>query len=224
MTPEARVPALRLVRSPRAWLQVAAWAVLGLMSALFARGSGSGADHVMRGPFAVVVLPLVAYAIVAGTVGVNGLRVAIRGVVSLGAEPRRAALSAVGVAVVAGAAAGALLGPFTCAAAHVAQDPPLGADAFASLWIGALGGAAYAAYFCAGCAIGRGRMRWFFLVFDYVAGASGGVLAWVTPRAHVQALLGGERLGDLSPRVDSVALLVLLALYVALAARLARRV
>ncbi|HSO32228.1 MAG TPA: hypothetical protein VLT33_06930, partial [Labilithrix sp.] len=89
----ARVPALRLIRTPRAWLPILLWTVVALVTALAARASGSssGADHVMRGSFSFLVLPLVASAVVGAVVGGAGLRRGIRGVVALGAEPRRAA-------------------------------------------------------------------------------------------------------------------------------------
>ena len=40
----ARVPALRLLRTPRAWLPIAGWTLLAIVSALVARSSGSETD------------------------------------------------------------------------------------------------------------------------------------------------------------------------------------
>jgi hypothetical protein len=220
----ARVPALRLLRTRRAWLPIVAWALLAIVSALVARARGSsGADHVMRGSFAFLVLPLVSYAIVGAVLGGAGLRRGIRGVVALGAEPRRAALASVGVAVVSAAVACGVLAALVCAVAHGSQDPPLASDLPTSLWIGALGGGAYAAYFCAGSAIGKGTMRGVFLAFDLIVGAGSGFGALFTPRGHVQSLLGGPLCADIAQRASSIALVAIVLAYAALALLLTRR-
>ena len=221
----ARVPALRLLRTPRAWLPLAVWASLAIVSALLARssGSGSGADHVMRGSFAFLVLPLVSYAIVSGVIGRSGMKRGIRGVVALGAQPRRAALAATLVAVTAAMVACGVLAALVCLLAHGAHDAPLGRDLVTSLWVGGLGGGAYGAYFCAGSAIGKGWMRGVFLAFDWIVGSGSGFGALITPRGHVQSLLGGPLCAEISQRASSVALLVILVAYAAIAWGLTRR-
>ena len=221
----ARVPALRVIRTPRAWLPILLWTVVALVTALAARASGSssGADHVMRGSFSFLVLPLVAYGVVGAVVGGAGLRRGIRGVVALGAEPRRAALASVGVAVVYAAAACGALAALVCVLAHGSLDPPLGADLPTSLWVGALGGGAYAAYFCAASAIGKGRLRGVFLAFDWIVGSGAGFGALFTPRGHVLSLLGGLPCAELSQRASSLLLLGLLLAYAGLALLLIRR-
>jgi hypothetical protein len=221
----ARIPALRLLRTPRAWLAIVAWALLAIVVALSTRASGStsGADHVMRGTFAFLVLPLVAYGVVGATLGGAGLRRGIRGVVSLGAAPRTAALATVLVAMATAAVLCGLLAVAVCALAHGPQDPPLAADLIASLWVSALGGAAYAAYFSMGSAIGKGAMRGVFLALDWIIGGGAGVGALITPRGHVTALLGGPLCADLSLRASSVMLVVLTVLYASLAVVLVRR-
>jgi len=221
----ARIPALRLLRSRRAWLPIVAWTLLAIVSAISARarGSASGADHVMRGSFAFLVLPLVAYAVVGATLGRTGLRRGISGVVALGAAPRSAALASIVVAVASAAALCGLLAAVVCALAHGSQDPPLPGDLWASLWIGALGGASYGAYFSAGSAIGKGTMRGVFLAFDWILGGGAGVGALITPRGHVTSLLGGPLCADLPQRLSSIILVVLLVLYAGFALRLARR-
>ena len=221
----ARVPAARLLRTPRAWLPIALWTLFAVVTALAARsrGSASGADHVMRGSFAFLVLPLLSYAIVGGVVGAGGLRRGIRGVVALGAEPRRAALASVGVAVISAALACGVLAAVVCALAHGAQDPPLSSDLPTSLWIGALGGGAYGAYFCAGSAIGKGTMRGVFLALDWIVGAGSGFGALFTPRGHVHSLLGGPLCADISQRASSIVLVAILCAYAAVALLLTRR-
>lgn len=221
----ARVPALRLVRAPRAWLPILAWTLIGIVSALATRAQGSttGADHVMRGAFAFLVMPLVSYGIVSAALGGSGLRRGIRGVVSLGAEPRHAALASILVAVVAAAALCGLLAVVVCALAHGAHDLPLASDLPTSLWVGALGGGTYAAYFCAGSAIGRGAMRGVFLAFDFIVGVGAGVGALITPRGHVTSLLGGHLVAEVTQRTSSIILLALLVGYAAFALLLTRR-
>ncbi len=221
----ARVPAARLLRTPRGWLPILAWTLLAIASAVVARsrGSASGADHVMRGSFAFLVLPLLSYATVGAVLGAGGLRRAIRGTVALGAEPRRAALASVGVAVVSAAVLSGLLAVLVCAVAHGSQDPPLASDLPTSLWVGALGGGAYAAYFCGGSAIGKGTMRGVFLALDWIVGAGSGFGALFTPRGHVQSLLGGPLCADISQRASSLALVAILCSYAALALLLTRR-
>ena len=221
----ARIPALRLVRTPRAWIPIAAWTLLAIVIALSsrARGATTGADHVMRGAFAFFVLPLVAYGVVGATLGSAGLRGGIRGVVALGAAPRRAALASVLVAITTSAALCGVLAALVCALAHGSQDPPLAVDMAASLGVAALGGAAYAAFFSVGAAIGRGTMRSVFLALDWILGGGAGAGALFMPRGHVTSLLGGPLCADLSQRASSLMLVVLLLAYAGLAVLLVRR-
>jgi hypothetical protein len=222
----ARLPLARLVRSPRAWLVVGAWTALAIAVAVVVRAGGqpSGADRALQGSFGRFVLPLLTYAVVGAAVGGTSMRRGIKGLVGLGAAPRQAALATTLVAVVACALAGGVLAVVVCGLAHGAADPPLGRDLVASSWVGALGGAAYAAYFSAGAAFGKGgAVRGMFLVFDFVVGGGAGVGALLTPRGHLVALLGGPPSADLPARASSVALVVLLGAYVALAVAVSRR-
>jgi hypothetical protein len=220
----ARIPALRLVRTSRAWVPIVGWTLLAIVVALSARARGAttGADHVMRGTFAFVVLPLVAYAVVTATLG-GGLKTGIRGVVALGAAPRSAALASVLVAIASAAAFCGVLGAFVCALAHGSGDPPLGIDMAASFGVGVLGGATYGAFFSAGAAIGKGSVRGLFLAIDWIVGSGAGAGALVFPRGHVTSLLGGPLCADLSHRASSVVLVVLLVAYASLAVALVRR-
>jgi hypothetical protein len=223
----ARVPALRLLRTPRAWLPIAAWAAVAVIAAIAARSHGqtTGASHVLTGAFAVLVLPLVAYATVGATLGKAGLRKGLRGVVALGATSHDAALASIGVAVVSSMVLCGLLAALSCVVAHGSHDPPLAFDLFTSVWVGALGGAAYAAYFAVGSAItiGKGTMRGVFLALDWIVGSGAGVGALITPRGHVVSLLGGPLCAELSQRASSVLLVMMVVSYGALALVLARR-
>lgn len=221
----ARVPALRLVRTPRAWLPIAAWVAVALVAAIAARshGASSGASQVLRGTFAGLALPLLAYAIVGASLGNTGIRKGIRGVVALGATPRDAALASIAVAVLVSTALSGALGALSCVVAHGSHDPPLALDLFASLWVSALGGAAYAAYFSVGSAIAKGTMRGVFLALDWIVGGGASVGALLTPRGHVVSLLGGSLCAGLPARASCVVLVVMVAVFGALALRLARR-
>jgi hypothetical protein len=222
----ARVPIARLTRTRRTGLVIAAWVVVAIVGAVFVRGRGdtSGADHVMRGSFGRFVLPLLAYAVVGATIGGTGMRRGIRGLVGLGSSPRRAAVATALVAAFACAVVGGILAAIVCAIAHGRADPPLGADLIASTWIGALGGAAYGAYFAAGSSIGKtGTLRGVFLAADFIVGSGAGVGAALVPRGHVVALLGGPLVADLSRRASSVLLVGLVVLWLAVVALAARR-
>jgi hypothetical protein len=221
----ARIPALRLLRTPRAWAPIVAWSLLAVVFAVSARARGSttGADHVMRGAFSFLVLPLIAFGVVGATLGATGLRRGIRGVVALGAAPRSAALASVLVAIATSALLSGVLGAVVCGLAHGTGDPPLASDVAASLWISALAGGTYGAYFSAGSAIGKGTMRGVFLALDWIIGGGAGVGALITPRGHVTSLLGGPLCAELSQRTSSVLLVVLLVAYAGVAVALVRR-
>lgn len=220
-----RVALARLTRTRRAWIAIAAWFVIGLIGAIIvrARGNTTGADHMMRSSYGFLVLPLVAYATVGATLGGVGLKKAIRGLVVLGADPRRAAASTLAIAIAASAIFGMLAAIIICVVAHGSGDAPLARDLFASSWIGALGGGAYAAYFVAGSAIGRGAMRSVFLGIDWIIGSGAGFGALFTPRGHVTSLLGGVHVLELSPRVSSVAIVVLVVFWSLIAVTFGQR-
>jgi hypothetical protein len=222
----ARLPLARLVRTRRAWLPILGWSALAIVGAIHARmlGFTSGADHVLRGAFGFIVLPLLSYGIVGAALGGSGMRVAVRGLVALGAAPARAALASALAAMCVSAMVCAVVAAIVCLTAHGPSDPPLVWDLPSSFGIALVGGAAYAAYFCAGSAIRRGAMRGAFLAIDWIIGMPGGFGAIFTPRGHVTSLLGGQACFDLSRRASSVILVVLLLAYLALTVRLGRRV
>jgi hypothetical protein len=219
----ARVPLARLVRTPRSIVIVALWTLVAIVSAIVARNGVSGADHVMRGSFGYVVVPLVAFAITGAALGGQGLKRAVRGIVALGADPRRAALAASLVAILASAVACAVLGFAVCAIAHGRGDPPVAADLLASTWVGALGGAAYAAFFAFGSAIGKGAMRGVFLAIDWILGAGAGVGSIFVPRGHLSALLGGTLAAEIPLRASCALLLLQVVVFTAIAVVLTRR-
>lgn len=222
----ARVSFARLLRTSRSWIPILAWMVVSLVVAIVAHGSGGamGSNHVMHGAFRWIVVPLVAYGVVSGALGGMGLKKAIRGVVSMGASPRRAALATTLVAMAASALVCGVLAFVVCLVAHGVADSPLAGDLFASTWVSALGGLVYAAFFCAGSAIGSGAARGVFLAFDWLVGSSTSALGVITPRGHLFSLMGGPACADISARASSILMLGLAVWFVVLAVLFVRRV
>jgi hypothetical protein len=208
----ARPSIARLLRGPRAWLGVAAWCALAFVFAMAARARGSahGADHVLIDTYGALALPLLAYVIVGATLASQSLRASASPVVAFGAPPARAAAAAIAVAVVTCAAIGAVTAAAVALVAHGIADPPPLRDAAVSAYVGALGGAAYAAWFTLGASFGRrGGGRVVVLLLDWILGASSGAAALVTPRGHLRNLLGGVPPMDLSQRASAAALALL---------------
>ena len=222
----ARPPLARLLRGRRVWLGVAAWGALAFAFAMAAheRGSAHGADHVLIDTYGALALPLLSYVIVGAALASQSLRASTAPLVAFGAQPVRAAAAAIAVAAASSAIVGALVAAGVAALAHGIADPPRWHDAAASAYVGALGGAAYAAWFSLGASFGRrGGGRVLLLVVDWVLGAMGGAGALATPRAHVRNLLGGAAPMDLSERASAAALVLLAIAWAAVAMRRARQ-
>jgi hypothetical protein len=102
----------------------------------------------------------------------------------------------------------AVLAALVVVVAHGVDDPPLARDAMVSAYVGALGGATYAAFFAMGASFGRrGGGRTVLLVLDWLIGGATGVLGAVTPRAHLRSLLGGAPCDAMSERASAIWLL-----------------
>lgn len=205
-----RLPLARLSRSPRGWLAIAAWSALALVAAWLERAHGgeNGADRALLGGLGTLALPLAAYAVVGAVLASDGLREAVRPTVAFGASPARVTVATVGTPAAGAAIVGALLAG---GVALVAGSPSPVFDFATSAWIGALAGAAYAAWFCMGACFGpRGAGRSVLLVVDYLLGSASSAAALLTPRGHLRNLLGGTPPAELSQRASS-ALLVALA-------------
>jgi hypothetical protein len=221
----ARVPIARLLRMRRGVGAIVLFAMLALVTALAAKSGGrtTGADHALRGMFGMYVLPLVSYAIVGAALGGSGMKRGIRALVALGAPPEKAALACTLVAIVASIVVSGVLAVVVCVVAHGSGDPPLVRDIPASLYVGALGAGAYAAFFSAGSAVGKGAFRAALLVVDFLVGSAGSFGAILTPRGHVVALLGGPLCAELPRLASSAVLFVLLGGYLGLTLLLSRR-
>jgi hypothetical protein len=220
-------PALaRLLGTRRAWISVGAWIVLGFGVALAARAKDAAhaADHVLIGAYGALILPLLAYAVVGAALGARSLDGAVAPLVSFGAAPRNAAAITLAIAIGASAVCCAVVASAVALIAHGKSDPPIVSDAFSSAYAGALGGAAYAAWFGLGATFGRrGGGRAALLAADWLLDGAGAVLAVATPRAHVRNLLGGTPPIDLSERASAVALIVLTLAYTLAATYRARQ-
>jgi len=208
----ARLPVARLLRTPRTWIAAGAWYALAIgMAVLMRRRAAShGADDVLVEACGALVLPLVAYTLAGAALGARSVAASTAAVAAFGASRVRAAAATVGVGVTASAIAGGLLAATVAIVAHGAADPPVARDALVSGYVGALGGAAYAAWFSLGAGFGgRGGGRLVALLVDWVLGAGGGTTALFAPRAHLRNLLGGAPPVDLSQRASAMALGVL---------------
>lgn len=121
--------------------------------------------------------------------------------------------SMLGAALLA-ASAGAMAAVF----AHDPTAPAVKFDVLSCAWIGALGGAAYAALFAFGATMGgRGSGRWWVLLGDFLLGTTSGVGALLTPRAHIQNLLGGEPPMLLTQPASAASLAAMTVVFTALA-------
>jgi hypothetical protein len=221
----ARIPLTRLLRTPRALLTTAAWALLavGFAVATRAQGASHGADHALVGAFGALVVPLLCYAIAGGALGATSLSSASAPAVAFGATPLRATFATLAVVLTASIASCAALGAIVAVVAHGSADPPVARDAFTSAYAGALGGAAYASLFALGSTFGRrGGGRTLALAADWLLGANTTAIALVTPRAHLRNLLGSTPPAALGERASAVALVLLAALFVALTIRRTR--
>lgn len=214
------VPFLRMTRSKRGWAFLVGASALALGSAWVQRRHGAphGADHSLLNLYAAIAVPLLAFGLVGATVEGRGLARSGLMLERLGASPLRVAASTVLVGILGSAVVSGVVGAGVAALAHGASDPPRLRDALETFAFGAVGGAAYGAYFVFGAAMGaRGWGRVVLLAVDWLLGDGLDVGAALTPRANLRNLLGGEAPLDLSPS-ESLAMLLFLTLGCALAA------
>jgi hypothetical protein len=187
---------------------IVAFAATAVLVAVYSRWTGNptGASRVLRGTFSAFSLPLLCFTVVGATFGEGGIGRNLRALAFVGAPKSSGARAAVVTAMAACALVSSVVALAVCVIGHGADDPPILQDAVHTFGIGALGGAAYGGYFSLGSAA---WLRGVLLALDWIAAAGAGVGALVTPRGHVVALLGGSRCAELSPRVSSIALVIL---------------
>jgi hypothetical protein len=87
--------------------------------------------------------------------------------------------------------------------------PLSGANLLAMVWVGMLGGLAYAGCFGLAEALGGNLGRVSFLVGDWLLGSGTSLLALPWPRAHLRALLGGDAALGLAPRDAALCLVAI---------------
>ena len=220
-----RLPFARVVRTRRAALPLLGWSVVAFGATVLARHAGTSSDdRALLGIYAPFVMPLVCYAIAGAALGGEGVVSAARPLVRFGASPRVAALAAGLVATAVAALVSSALAALLVVAAHNAADPPLARDAMLSAYAGALGGAAHAAFFVLGSAVGpRGSGRAVALVVNWIFGASAGWLSIFVPYTHSRALFGGPPAVTLSEPASAWALGAILVVSLGLAAVRVRR-
>ena len=211
-----RHPFARITGARGKWVPVLAWALLAVFVALLARRTDHAVESALARGFGAVSMPLLVFAVFGLVCPEGTLAGAARPLVFLGAPARRAAFAVASTVVGVSALVCAALAALVVVIAHGPTDPPLGADLLASSVVGALGGAAYAAYFSFGSSLFGTAGRGIFLVADLVLGGLG-VGALVSPRAHVRALFGGPLAAHVSLRGSSIALAVMLVVFVLLA-------
>jgi hypothetical protein len=202
------------------------WGAVALVPAIIARraATGHGADHALLGMYSAIALPFLAYTVLSGVLGRDGLGRSGLVLANFGASPGRVAIFAVTVAVSASGFLGGGLGALVDALAHGPLDPPLAQDLARAFAGGALGGAAYAAFFALGASFGaRGFGRSVLLVLDWIFGAGTSASALFTPRAHVRSLLGGSAPLDVPGRASFAALVIMVVAFTLLAAARASR-
>jgi hypothetical protein len=168
-------------------------------------------DATLTGAVFGWTIPLLAYAAVARVSLYGRLDDGAVDLVRHGADRRAVVASFVLMTAARVSVVGALLSALGVLISSVGEASAIRADALTSAWIGALGGAAYVAWFALGSLWGkRGRGRLLSLVLDWVLGATASAIAVPWPRAHLRSLLGGELVIGL-PAWQSSALLGLFA-------------
>jgi hypothetical protein len=219
-----------------AWLggvSAAALLVVGVVSLLETEtislaGSARAAQaHVLRGAAFGLVLPLCAF-VLSERLGGNKAAALRAPWARYGADRRALALGRLGVLLLTNAAVGvaiAWLGFALTRASSGALAPnaPLATELLALLWLGAIGGAAYAALFAAATSWARHWGRAALLLADWILGAGVGVAALPFPRSHLRALLGGSPVLELGDWSSSGALIVITLAGAALYAARVRR-
>lgn len=186
-------------RSTRIALGLALAFELGVALLERAAGRVGAADRALTGGSFGVALPLVCYFLVGQITGGASLREALVPLTRHGLDRHGLSIGlALPAALVASSFAG-LSSVLVVLATRSASDPLLAADAFTSLWIGLVAGAAYTAAFIGASAYGRrGQGRNWLLVADFLLGAGDSFLAFPWPKGHIRNLLGGTAVLELS--------------------------
>jgi hypothetical protein len=166
------------------------------------------ADRVLLGATLGIVVPLVGYALFESVYGKERTTAVIEPLGRHGADRRFLSLGVNASLATCSAAVTALLAAIAAVGARGFGDPGLAGDFAASLWSGALTGAAYAGLFAIASPFGR-RGRIVALVLDWLFGSGAGLFALPWPRAHARNLFGGEPVFETSQAFAALALCAL---------------
>jgi hypothetical protein len=173
-------------------------------------GSATGAIRIQT--LRIMVVPLWAYLLIARVAGGGPLSSSIEPLARVGIDRRWSVVWLLVMAEIAAALSSAILsacGWWWTHGTSGPSSPALGAV----LWVGATGGASYAALIGLGATFGRrGRGGVILLVLDWLLGTGVSAMAAPWPRAYLRQLLGSEPVMGLPPWSGSLALLVLILL------------
>lgn len=202
---EAQVAAQSVVQrlaEHRAWVALLLAAAGSAVAAAVERSEASlgAADRALSGAGFGLALPLLAYALCDAALDRGRLSAALRPLARHGANLTLAALGVLTTLCALLGLAGAFVAAVTVFWARGFGDAALARDALSSMWVGALGGVAYAACFTLASSLGkRGGGRKWLLVLDLFVGASSGFLARNRPCTRLTPL-AGHRLSVRHPR------------------------
>jgi hypothetical protein len=179
------------------WAATALGAATVVVASLLERASESAyaADRALLGPTLGVVVPLVCYALFETVYRGDRTTSVLDPLARHGADRRLLAAGTNGTLALVAAASTGVLSALAVASARGFGDPAVFGDVTASLWCGALAGAAYAGLFAVASLFAR-RGRIAALVLDWLFGSGAGAFALPWPRGHARNLFGGEPVLD----------------------------
>ena len=183
------------LRRPAAAVAPAAAVVFVVVAALLQRRASPtrAADHTLVAAVFGIALPLLAHATLTQITGGARLDAALVSLARHGGSRRLCAVGLVMTAAAWLASLGGILAALAVILARSPPDPGLVTDLLTSVWLGALGGACYAAWFSLGSMVGAsGGGRLVLLLLDWVLGSGATALAAPWPRGHLRNLLGSE--------------------------------
>jgi hypothetical protein len=173
-----------------------------------AQGASGASDRALSGGAFGIALPLLCYFLATRTCDARSVREAVLPLARHGLDRRGLVVGLAVPAVLVSAVFAALSGVAVVLLTRGLHDASWLRDAATSLWIGAVGGAAYVAMFVGASAFGQhGRGRAWLLAADFLLGAGTSFLALPWPKGHVRNLLGGAPVLELP---QFAALLVML--------------
>jgi hypothetical protein len=196
-------------------------ALLVLVTSGLERGASRtvAADRTLTGAVFGIVLPLIAFATLERVTLRERLDTATNGIARYGFSRRGLALGLLATSSFVLAGAGCVLSALAVLATRTGE-PGWQRDLLTSAWIGAIAGAAYAAWFLLASTFGkRGGGRPIALALDWVFGSMSSWIAAPWPRGHIRNLLGSTPVANMSQAAALLTLLALGTIYAVLALR-----